>query len=1163
MRLKSIKLAGFKSFVEPTTIPFRSNLTAIVGPNGCGKSNVIDAVRWVLGESSARNLRGEAMTDVIFNGSGRRQPVHQCSVELVFDNSAQTLRGPYAEYQELSVRRKVTRDGQSTYFLNGTKCRRRDITDLFAGTGMGPRSYAIIEQGMISRLIEARPEELRVYIEEAAGITKYKDRRRETESRMRRTQDNLARLNDVRDELTRQLAHLQRQAKAAETYRTLKADEKQARAELLVARWRDLNVEFAQQQQAVLLAERDLAAQVAVLRSCEASIEQLREDHHQANETFHSAQQAYYETGAHITRLEQKLSYQRQQAQKLAEDQRLLARERAALLDHEQQDREQLSAVQEALADLTPQHEQAIEAQALAQELVAEHEAAFEAAEAQWLEYSLGSAEAARATERWRTRAEQARQTLAQAQQRRARVQAELDTLRQDPAAQALLQLQHEQEAAQLRLEASEAQAQETEDRLQQEREQQQQRQQRLTDLRQQVAREAQEIAGLKASLNALSGDGEAVQHWLSHWQLQRSPQVLSLLQAESPWGQVAEWVLGHWLQSYVLPAPRLTEALWEQIPELRLSWLTDAAPEVPIQAGTLAEVVQAPAALRPLLNQVYRAPSRADAQTRLSSLPPEASVITPDGFWLGQGWVRIFRAAEDHAGLLQQKDRLAQLQQQVDDTEFELEDAELNYEAAQLGLESLTQDWQQQRGQLEQARAACHSIDTRISALNATQQQMAQSVQRAEQDLVELDDQIAQALATIGEAEAALAAQPDATTDAAGDALQHGRDELRMRLADARATLRDQEATLQALTLELNTLRNQESSLSAALARSAQQQAQWQEREQAVQSSLALVEAPEDDVSQELEHWMGQQLEQQAALEDARVAVEQFHAQMRTLDQQRLEAEQESRTLQQQVQDQQVAQEGIRVRQTTIEEQLREQQFDLPTLQEQMPEALSVAECEQRIEQLLQRIQRLGPINLAAIDEYQIQQERQTYLTAQYSDLEEALQTLQAAIRRIDQETRQRFKTTFDLINGGLQALFPKVFGGGHAYLAMTGEDLLDTGVTIMARPPGKRNATIHLLSGGEKALTAIALVFSIFRLNPAPFCLLDEVDAPLDDANVMRFARLVETMSEQVEFVYITHNKVAMEMAHQLMGVTMTEPGVSRLVAVNVEQALELSES
>jgi chromosome segregation protein len=742
-------------------------------------------------------------------------------------------------------------------------------------------------------------------------------------------------------------------------------------------------------------------------------------------------------------------------------------------------------------------------------------------------------------------------------------VQSELDTLRQDPAAQALLQLQQEREAAQLTLEATEAQAHETEERLQQAREQQQQRQQRLTDLRQQVAREAQEIASLKASLNALAGDGEAVQQWLTHWQLQRSPQVLSLLQADAPWSQVAEWVLGHWLQSHVLPAPRLTEALWEQIPELRMSWLTDAAPEVPIKAGTLAEVVQAPNALRPLLNQVFRASTRQAAQSLLATLPPQASVITPDGLWLGQGWVRVFRAAEDHAGLLQQKDRLAQLQHQVDETEFELEDAQLNHEAAQLSLESLTQDWQQQRGQLEQARQELHGIETRISALDATQQQMAQSVQRAEQDLVELEAQMAQSVATIEEADAALAEQPDPTSNPAGDALQNQRDELRVRLADARASLRDQDAALQALTLEMNTLRNQESSLNAALARSAEQHAQWQAREQSVQASLALSSEPEDDVSEELEHWVGQQLEQQAALDDARVAVEQFHEQMRELDQQRLAAEQLSHSLQQTLQDQNLAQERLRVRQSTIEEQLREQQFDLATLQQQLPDGLNVAESEQRIEQLLQRIQRLGPINLAAIDEYQIQQERQTYLAAQQADLEEALKTLESAIRRIDQETRHRFKATFDQINAGLQALFPKVFGGGHAYLAMTGEDLLDTGVTIMARPPGKRNATIHLLSGGEKALTAIALVFSIFRLNPAPFCLLDEVDAPLDDANVMRFARLVETMSEQVEFVYITHNKVAMEMAHQLMGVTMTEPGVSRLVAVNVDEALELTES
>ncbi|MCH8551384.1 MAG: chromosome segregation protein SMC [Natronospirillum sp.] len=1163
MRLKSIKLAGFKSFVDPTQIPFPTNLTAIVGPNGCGKSNVIDAVRWVMGESSAKHLRGEAMTDVIFNGSTRRKPVAQCTVELMFDNSDHTLSGPYAEYNEISVKRKVTRDGQSTYFLNGSKCRRRDITDIFSGTGLGPRSYAIIEQGMISRLIEAKPDELRVTIEEAAGIAKYKDRRRETENRMRRTHENLERLTDIREELDRQLAHLERQARAAEKYREYKAEEKQLRAQLTVLRWRDLDTEGQQVRQRLLEVERDQAEQEAQLRDCEADMEALRQNNEEAAERFQKVQKAYYEVGNEITRLEQQSAHQREQVQRLQQSQQSIERERHELRRHEETDRASLEKVRDQLAHLSPELDIWRERTEEATLELEQQEGTFREHEERWLEYSLGSAEAARQTERWRSRIEQADQQLQVLAQRREKLRHELQTLEEDPAAEELLRFTSDLEAAQARLEEAEAQGRETEEALQGKREEQQQRQQAVQTLRSRLTDQQQEITRLRATLHAQAGDSAEVQDWLSRWQLQRSPQALSGLTVESPWEQAVEWVLGHWLQSHVLPGSGVPDSAWSHLPDARMSWLSEQAPQVSPTPGTLGAKARAPGALQPLLNQVYLAESVEEARKRLPGLPEGASVITTDGVWLGQGWTRIFRSQQDREGLLAQQARLQELEASVDDSEFELEDAELNQEAAQLGLDSLEQQWQQQRAQVDDCRRRVHEIETRISALSATSQQMNQSLQRYRSELEEADAAYEQEIAAQQEAQQALAEAQETHGHKSEDrtALSNARDEARQALEDARARQREASQQKHQLELSVRGLESQLQSLEAAVQRNDQQHQQLAQREQALHAEMQSLLDPDDELTGELEDKVARQLALENELTEARQAAETFHQGMRDLDQRKVRIEQAMRDLSLRLQQQQMERERVETRKTTLEEQLQEQNYHLQTLLETLPDDLDLPTCESRIEQLTQRIQRLGPINLAAIDEYRVQNERKEYLDRQNEDLERALETLEQAIRRIDQETRNRFKTTFDKVNAGLQELFPRVFGGGHAYLEMTGEDLLDTGVAIMARPPGKKNATIHLLSGGEKALTAIAMVFSIFRLNPAPFCMLDEVDAPLDDANVTRFSRLVEAMSEQVEFIYITHNKVAMEIAHQLMGVTMNEPGVSRLVSVNVDEAVEMA--
>ncbi|MEX0584574.1 MAG: chromosome segregation protein SMC, partial [Natronospirillum sp.] len=1016
MRLKNIKLAGFKSFVDPTQIPFPTNLTAIVGPNGCGKSNVIDAVRWVMGESSAKHLRGEAMTDVIFNGSTRRKPVGQCTVELVFDNSDHTLSGPYAEYSEISIRRKVTRDGQSTYFLNGSKCRRRDITDLFAGTGLGPRSYAIIEQGMISRLIDAKPDELRVYLEEAAGISRYKDRRRETENRMRRTQENLERLTDIRDELQRQLAHLERQARAAEKYREYKAEEKQLRAQLIALRWQELEQESVGIKQSLLALERDREETTAQLRELEADMEDLRLNNEAASDRFQQVQKSYYELGNEITRLEQQSAHQRDKLQQLTDSQQRLERDRHELQRHEEQDRGKLEEVQDQLGQAQPEFDLWQERSEAAQLRLEDQEQAFRVQEERWLEHSLGSADAARQSERLSARIDQAAQQLQQLTQRRAKLQQELSALEDDPAADELLRLNGDLEAAQATLDDVEGQAMASEEAMQAQREEQQARQQGVQSLRTQLTQQQQTITRLQATLHAQAGDSSQVQDWLSRWQLQRSPQALAQLHVNSPWEQAVEWVLGHWLQSHVLPAGRLPDSVWDHLPAARMSWLTDDVSAARAMPGTLAEHAQAPASLVSVLNRVYTADTAQAGRARLRDLPADASAVSLDGVWQGPGWVRVFRSEADREGVLAQQARLAELIATVDEAEFELEDAELNLETAQLSLDALAQQWQQQRSQVDDSRRRVHEIDTRISALSATSQQMHHSLQRYRSELQEVETQYEIELAARQEAQEALA-EAQLTSEGASDnsdELREARDDARQHLEDCRAEQRTASQRKHELELTVRGLESQLASLKETVARNDGQRTQLAERAAELHDNMQILLDPDDELRGELETRVEKQLGLEQELNDARAAAEDFHARMRTLEQSRLRIEQRLNEQQQALQQRQMDAERVHTRQVTLEEQLQEQHYHLPTLVGNLPDDFSVSACEQLIEQLGQRIQRLGPINLAAIDEFQVQNERKQYLDQQNEDLTRALETLETAIRRIDQETRTRFKNTF-----------------------------------------------------------------------------------------------------------------------------------------------------
>ena len=1162
MRLKCIKLAGFKSFVDPTTVSFPSNMAAVVGPNGCGKSNIIDAVRWVMGESSAKNLRGESMTDVIFNGSNTRKPVTQASIELIFDNSDGTLTGEYAGYNEISIRRRVTRDSQNTYFLNGTKCRRRDITDIFLGTGLGPRSYSIIEQGMISKLIEAKPEDLRNFIEEAAGISKYKERRRETENRIRRTHENLARLTDLREELERQLDRLHRQAQSAEKYQEYKAEERQLKAQLTALRWQALNEQVGSREAVIGNQEISFEALVAEQRNADASIERLRDGHHELSERFNLVQGRFYSVGGDIARVEQSIQHGQQRLRQLQDDLNEAERARLETESHLGHDRTLLATLGEELAMLEPEQELTAAAAEESAAALEESESAMHGWQEQWDGFNQRSAEPRRQAEVQQSRIAQLEQSLERLAERQRRLADELQQLAADPEDAAIIELGEQIAASELNLEDLQLAEEQQAERLQQLRHELQQ----AGQAQQQAQGELQRLNGRLASLEALQqaalDPGKGPGDWLREHNLNERPRLAEGLRVEAGWELAVETVLGADLQAVLLDDFQGLDFSGLAQGDLRLVSPAKGGARF---AGSLLEKVEAAVDLAPWLARVKPVDSLDDALVARASLGEGESLISRDGYWVGRHFLRVRRASEAESGLLARGQEIEQLGLEREEREAAL--ALLEERLLQLRESQGQQEEQreQQRRQLQDQARRLGELKAQLSAGQAKVEQLILRRTRLDSELLELGEQRAIEHEQLGESRLQLQEALDtmATDNEQRESLLASRDSLRERLDRVRQEARQHKDHAHQLAVRLGSLKAQHDSTRQALERLELQAERLHEKREQLNLNLEEGEAPLEELRMKLEELLDKRMAVEDELKLARLALEDADRELREAEKRRTQAEQQSQLLRGQLEQQRMEWQSLTVRRNALADQLVEDNYDLHGVLATLPGDASETAWEDELERLAGRIQRLGPINLAAIDEYQQQSERKRYLDAQNADLVEALDTLENVIRKIDKETRNRFKETFDQINGGLQALFPKVFGGGNAYLELTGEDLLDTGVTIMARPPGKKNSTIHLLSGGEKALTALALVFAIFKLNPAPFCMLDEVDAPLDDANVGRYARLVKEMSETVQFIYITHNKIAMEMADQLMGVTMHEPGCSRLVAVDVEEALAMVEA
>ena len=1166
MRLSKIKLAGFKSFVDPTTMPLPTNLTGVIGPNGCGKSNIIDAVRWVMGESSAKNLRGDSMADVIFNGSTSRKPVGQASIELIFDNSDGSLGGEYAKYSEIAIKRSVGRDGQSLYYLNNHRCRRRDITDIFLGTGLGPRSYAIIEQGTISRLIEAKPEELRVFLEEAAGISKYKERRRETENRIRHTRDNLDRLNDLREELEKQLNHLQRQARTAERYKELKKEERLLKGQLQALRWRSLDGDAHQREEVIREKETALEASIAKQRSAEAGIAQQREAHIEATDSFNTVQSEFYRIGADIARLEQTIQHARERHQQQLQDMEQVEQSWNGAQAHQQSDLRKIDELKVSLVELEPHANEAQEVANRSASRLAEAEQGMQEWQSQWDAFNQRAQEPSQTSQVERARIQQLEQQIDQLQKRLLRIDEEQKNLSVDHLQEEISQLKS-------KVDEWDAQSGVLQERLDlclgkisTQRDQNHQQVHELDKLRTRLQRQRGRHASLEAlQQGALGKRKGAVTDWLEQQGLGEAKRLAQDIEVEQGWEHAVECVLGFNLEAVCVDGmdPVLGTLGSLQHGALALFDTRAAGGGDSGQGNTLLGKVKSGLALEPLLEGVIVAETLDQAVAMRGNLASHESVITRDGVWLGKSWLRVARDADDKAGVLHREQELNELTDEIASLEQQAEALHASSEEGRSRLAELEKDRETIQSELNATNRQRGEYNSQLSGKQARFEQINKRRERLESDAAELKQNIVEVEQEIELARKQLHAALGLMESLAKEReeLTRRRDEVRGGLDQIRQQARDERDAAHALNLKLQTMSTELETTEQALLRMDTQLSELSQRRDELKKALADGDAPIREKSQELESLLEKRMAVENRLSEARKAVESIDHALRELEAERTRAERDAESVRSSLEGIRMTWQELKVRRQTLQEQVTEAGFEIKDLLEEMPEGAEVEGWEELVEKMASRIQRLGPINLAAIEEFEQQSERKQYLDAQNKDLTEALETLEGAIRKIDRETRTRFKETYDKVNKGLQEKFPRLFGGGHAYLELTGDDLLDTGVTVMARPPGKRNSTIHLLSGGEKALTAVALVFAIFELNPSPFCMLDEVDAPLDDANVTRYCELVAEMAERVQFIFITHNKVTMELANQLAGVTMHEPGVSRLVSVDVNEAVELA--
>jgi chromosome segregation protein len=1172
VQLKSIKLSGFKSFVDPTHFEMPGQLIGVVGPNGCGKSNIIDAVRWVLGESRASELRGESMQDVIFNGSGLRKPSGRASVELNFDNSDGRAQGQWSAFTELAVKRVLTRDGNSSYYVNNQVVRRKDIQDIFLGTGMGPRGYAIIGQGTINRILEAKPEELRVFLEEAAGVSKYKERRKETASRLEDTKENLVRVEDILRELDQQLTRLEKQATVAERHAELSTEMKSQQQLLWFVRQTEAGKEQERHANGIRDTQVSLEEQTAKMRHAETELETMRTEQYALQDKVSQAQGDLYQTNADVSQVESQIRYVQEARQRLQQQsQDLLAQLQRWTVQETDAAQAQRTAEQEL--GMAAEKEQTLLADLGGlQEQMPSREETYQVSSR-----ALDDARESLASidQRLASLGERVKAIAAQLEElkgRDTRLEAELAGMRR-PDAEALQMAIDRHAMAQRKVDEARQKAGEAQQRVPAADEARNTAQQQIQVANQELAQTEAKLTALTALQASVQAQGK-IGPWLESKGLKESKRLWQELKVESGWEAALESVLRERLAAVTAKSVQETLALANDAPPSRLAILlteeiSPAHTTVPADFVPLLTRVQSAGAprvasiLQEWLDNIYIASSLEDALHRREKLPAGGALVTQQGHLVSRVGVQLYAADSEQAGMLARAQEMEGLEKQLraqkliqSELQGELDQCVANYQAAH-------QTAEQTRIAAEQAVQEVHGFEVERMQLTQAEEKYSQRAEQIQGELSELRQQSEQLTQAQEQASAELA-QSEESKQGLQENLAVAQEKLELATQERdrlRESLRAAEMSAQEAAFATRSLQQRIADLQRDQSTARVQIMEIQDKQATSEQELETLS--DEEAQDKLQGLLLARSAREAALANARTEQDALLHQLREADEVRLQIERSLQPMRDKVVDLQLREQAARLNFEQFATLLSDAEADLSALEASFSPDLKVGALQSEVTRLNSEIQSLGPVNMAALDELASSRERKQFLDAQSADLNEAMQTLTDAIAKIDAETRDLLQGTFDQVNTHFGKLFPELFGGGHAELVMTGEEILDAGVQVMAQPPGKKNSSIYLLSGGEKALTAIALVFSLFLLNPAPFCLLDEVDAPLDDANTLRYAQLVAKMSDKTQFLFISHNKITMEIAHQLIGVTMQEQGVSRIVAVDISSAVSMVEA
>jgi chromosome segregation protein len=1170
VRLTSIKLSGFKSFAEPTNFMLPGQLVGVVGPNGCGKSNIMDAVRWVLGESRASELRGESMQDVIFNGTNTRKPSSRSSVELVFDNADHRAGGQWAQFAEIAVKRVLTRDGTSSYYINNQPVRRRDVQDVFLGTGLGPRAYAIIGQGTISRIIESKPEELRLFLEEAAGVSKYKERRRETENRLSDTRENLTRVEDILRELNSNLDKLEKQAEVAQLYNTLQADVTLKQHQLWYLKRAESETDQVRIKVDADKAVNDLEARVADLRRIESELETIRQAHYAAGDHVNQAQGLLYEASAEVGRLEAEIRFVVEGRQRVEQ----------RLVQLQEQSTQWSTRRDEALAETETLAAQAVDAEEKAVVLAAQVEEHDQ--QLPGLEDALAQAQAKSTEQRASVaQVQQQIQVLAadqrnieeqsrQLNQRRERLAADRQALAA-PDEQRLVNLQQQLSAAKESAETADARLHELQDQVPQLDEERRAQQQAVNTQGAKQAELSARLEALKALQEKVKTDGK-LQPWLARHGLGGLQGLWSRIHIEQGWESALEAALRERMNSLEVSRLDMVRAFGNDAPPARLAFYSPPAAGVPEPAAALPRLADLlrlndagqKALLADWLHGCYTAGSFEDALAARSQLKAGEAIYVKSGHAVTAHSVSFYAQDSEQAGLLARQQEIENLEKQLRAQSLIAEEARSALVRSEAAYSDASQRLVTARREAAESQARSHELQVETLRLTQLAEQTRARSEQIGADLAEVDA----LLEDLQERRVAAEARFEELDMQLADSQERHAQlderviEAQRKLAEAREQHRSLERQAQEAQFSQRSLEARKGELQRAIETANQQETAIATERQRAQDELTRLT---DAAAQAgLQTALALKSEREQVLGARRSEYDDLTAKLRASDERRLTLERELDPLRQRITDLQLKEQAARLGLEQYTQLLADAQADLEAVGRSITEGnVRLTGMQGEIDRLHREVAALGAVNLAALEELTTARERKQFLDAQSADLNEAITTLEDAIRKIDGETRELLGSTFQAVNEHFGRMFPELFGGGNARLVMTGEEILDSGVQVMAQPPGKKNQTIHLLSGGEKALTAIALVFAIFQLNPAPFCLLDEVDAPLDDANTERYAKLVTSMSRETQFLFISHNKIAMEMAEQLIGVTMQEQGVSRIVAVDMESAVSMAEA